>query len=121
MLTKQIVILAVAFGIPLPAHAAMRPDSKAGALEAGQFLGVAEQCITESKSVLTKAAKRFAEAAESKNPTWYYAAYNDEVKGDPSAYNEAFCNDLIRNDYGPQGVVSRRLGFTVFDATNFVE
>lgn len=121
MLNKNITLLALLMGLSYPAHAAMRPESKAGAMEAGQFVGVAEQCFTDSKSVLTKAARRFAKSAERKNPRWYFAAYNDEVKGDPSVYDEVFCNDLVRKDYGLKGTISRRLGFTVFDATSFVE
>ncbi|MER9104462.1 DUF202 domain-containing protein [Mesorhizobium sp. M0848] len=104
-----------------PAEAAVRPESKAGALQAGQFVGVAEQCFSGGKSVLTKAARKFAATAERKNPHWYFAAYNDEIKGPPSVYDEAFCNDIAQKDYGPKGAVSKRLGFTIMDVANFVE
>lgn len=121
MFERQMIILTLVLGVLSPANAAMRPESKAGALEAGQFVGVAEQCFKGSRSALTKAARRFAETAQSKTPKWYYEAYNAEVKGDPAVYDEAFCNDLVRKDYGPEGAVSRRLGFTVLDVANFVE
>lgn len=108
--------------IPVSVYGAeVRKLSTDDASYAGQYMGIADQCFSNIEMVVTKKARIFANYAKKIHPKTYAKAYNEEMKGPRSFFDESYCYDETPKAYGKNGDISRHLGFRIFDTENLVE
>lgn len=80
------------------------------AIEAGSYVAIAELCFPNT--ALTPQALTFAKMAKKQAPEQFQLGYMTEQHG-KSLYDFNFCLEIVDRHYGPEGDLSKKLGFIV--------